>query len=127
VASAHRTPGRCADYAASAKDRGLKVIVAAAGYSAHLAGALAAWTILPVIGLPLSNSPLSGLDSLLSTAMTPSGVPVATVALDGAVNAAILACQILALSDPALALKLVERQKSQAEAVAAASAALSLA
>jgi 5-(carboxyamino)imidazole ribonucleotide mutase len=108
IASAHRSPTLVSSYAQDAQKRGLKVLVAIAGYAAHLAGALAAITVLPVIGLPLANSPLSGFDSLLATVMTPSGVPVATVALNGAKNAALLACQILALADPSLRQKLLD-------------------
>ena len=103
VASAHRSPDRASLYAASAKERGLKVLIAGAGWAAHLAGVLAAGTTLPVVGVPLASSPLSGLDSLLSTVQMPPGVPVATMALGGARNAAIFAAQILALSDPELA------------------------
>ncbi|MDR1578533.1 MAG: 5-(carboxyamino)imidazole ribonucleotide mutase [Deltaproteobacteria bacterium] len=99
IASAHRSPRLTQSYAQSARERGLKVLIAGAGYAAHLAGVLAAETILPVIGVPLSGSPLNGLDALLSTAMMPAGVPVATVAIGGAQNAAVLAAQILALSD----------------------------
>jgi phosphoribosylaminoimidazole carboxylase PurE protein len=106
VASAHRSPERAGLYASSAKERGLKVIIAGAGWAAHLAGVLAASTTLPVIGVPLASSPLGGLDALLSTVQMPSGVPVATMALGGARNAAILAVQILALSDPHLSERL---------------------
>lgn len=105
VMSAHRTPDQAAQYAAAAAQRGLKVIIAAAGGAAHLAGVLAAHTTLPVIGLPLKGGALDGLDSLLATVQMPAGVPVATVALGvgGPVNAALLAVQILALERPALA------------------------
>jgi phosphoribosylaminoimidazole carboxylase PurE protein len=106
VSSAHRHPERTLDYAQNARGRGLKVLIAGAGMAAHLAGALAASTVLPVIGVPLSGSPLSGLDALLSTVQMPSGVPVAVVAVDGAKNAAYLALEILALGDEKLALKL---------------------
>ncbi len=104
VASAHRSPHRAAEFAASARERGIKVIIAGAGYAAHLAGVLAAHTTLPIIGVPVDGSSLQGLDSLLSTVQMPPGVPVATVTIGkpGAKNAAILAVQILALSDPAL-------------------------
>jgi phosphoribosylaminoimidazole carboxylase PurE protein len=104
VASAHRAPRRAQAYGREAAGRGLKIIIAAAGAAAHLAGVLAAETTLPVIGVPLTSSPLQGLDSLLSTVQMPAGVPVATMALGpaGAKNAAIFAAQILALSDPRL-------------------------
>lgn len=99
VMSAHRTPRRVMEFAERAEDNGFGVIIAAAGKAAHLAGVIAAHTILPVIGIPIKSSTLDGLDSLLSTVQMPSGVPVATVAIDGAENAAILAAQILALND----------------------------
>jgi len=99
VLSAHRSPDLVRRYVASAASRGLRVIIAGAGGAAHLAGAVAAHTILPVIGVPIESKSLKGLDSLLSTAQMPSGVPVATVAIDNATNAAILAVQCLALSD----------------------------
>ncbi len=104
VASAHRAPGKVQTYAQEAAGRGVKVIIAAAGMAAHLAGVLAAETTLPVIGVPMPGSPLRGLDSLLSTVQMPAGVPVATMAIGkaGARNAAIFAAQILALSDPRL-------------------------
>lgn len=110
VISAHRSPARTAEFASTAVARGLKVIIAGAGASAALGGALAAETTLPVIGVPLATTPLSGFDALLSTAMLPAGVPVATMAVGagGATNAAVLAAQILALSDAALAKKLVD-------------------
>jgi 5-(carboxyamino)imidazole ribonucleotide mutase len=97
VISAHRTPRRAAEFAAAAEDEGIEVIIAAAGKAAHLAGVVAAYTPLPVIGLPVKSSTLDGLDSLLSTVQMPSGVPVATVAVDGAENAALLAIQILSV------------------------------
>ena len=102
VASAHRSPGRAAEFAANAKNRGMKVIVAGAGHAAHLAGALAAQTSIPVIGVPIDSSALRGLDALLSTVQMPPGIPVATMAIGkpGAANAGILAAQIIALSDP---------------------------
>ncbi len=103
VRSAHRTPEDVAEYASTARDRGLKVIICAAGMAAHLAGAVAARTNLPVIGIPVAAGPLGGFDALLATVQMPSGVPVATVAVNGAANAAVLAAQILALSDPDLA------------------------
>jgi phosphoribosylaminoimidazole carboxylase PurE protein len=110
VTSAHRTPRATASYAAKAAARGIRVFIAGAGGAAHLAGAIAAQTTLPVIGVPLDSSSLQGLDALLSTVQMPKGVPVATVAIgaSGAENAAILAAQILALSDAALARALVE-------------------
>ena len=106
VRSAHRDPEGVSEYAGTARARGLKVIICAAGMAAHLAGAVAARTSLPVIGIPVAAGPLNGLDSLLSTVQMPSGVPVATVAVNGAANAAVLAAQILALSDPDLAERL---------------------
>lgn len=102
VMSAHRTPAAAMDFAWNAAANGFGVIIAAAGKAAHLAGVLAAHTILPVIGIPIKSSTLDGLDSLLSTVQMPSGIPVATVAIDGAENAAILAAQMLALNDTAL-------------------------
>ena len=117
VMSAHRTPERAASFAASAADEGFGVIIAAAGKAAHLAGVLAAHTVLPVIGIPVKSSTLDGLDALLATVQIPSGTPVATVAIDGAENAAILAAQMLALSDEALAGKLAEMKASMARAV----------
>ncbi len=106
VFSAHRTPEESRKFVVSARDNGFGVIIAAAGKAAHLAGALAAGTTLPVIGIPVKSSTLDGLDALLSTVQMPSGIPVATVAIDGAENAALLAAQILAVSDAELAAKL---------------------
>ena len=106
VRSAHRDPQGVSEYAGTARERGLKVMICAAGMAAHLAGAVAARTSLPVIGIPVAAGSLGGLDALLSTVQMPSGVPVATVAVNGAANAAVLAAQILALSDPDLAKKL---------------------
>jgi len=106
VRSAHRDPEGVAEYVASAPGRGVKVFICAAGMAAHLAGAVAARTNLPVIGIPIAAGALHGFDSLLSTVQMPSGVPVATVAVNGAANAAVLAAQILALSDPELAERL---------------------
>ena len=106
VRSAHRDPEGVSEYAGTARERGLKVIICAAGMAAHLAGAVAARTTLPVIGIPVAAGTLGGFDSLLSTVQMPSGVPVATVAVNGAANAAVLAAQILALSDEDLAAKL---------------------
>jgi 5-(carboxyamino)imidazole ribonucleotide mutase len=106
VRSAHRDPQGVSEYAGTARERGLKVVICAAGMAAHLAGAVAARTNLPVIGIPVAAGSLGGLDSLLSTVQMPSGVPVATVAVNGAANAAVLAAQILALSEPELVEKL---------------------
>jgi len=120
VISAHRTPQKAAEFAQNAAENGIKVIIAAAGMAAHLAGALAAKTTLPVIGVPLiSSSGLKGVDALLSTLQMPPGVPVATVAIGkaGAKNAAILAVEILALSDKTLASKLAEFKKIQEQEV----------
>jgi len=103
VRSAHRNPEDVAGYVASAPERGVKVFICAAGMAAHLAGAVAARTTLPVIGIPIAAGTLGGFDALLATVQMPSGVPVATVAVNGAANAAVLAAQILALCDPALA------------------------
>ena len=102
IISAHRTPEAASEFARSAAGEGYGVIIAAAGKAAHLAGAMAANTILPVVGVPMKSSTLDGLDALLSTVQMPSGMPVATVAIDGATNAALLAAQMLALSDDAL-------------------------
>jgi 5-(carboxyamino)imidazole ribonucleotide mutase len=106
VLSAHRTPDAVRDFAASARENGFGAVICAAGKAAHLAGAAAAQTTLPVIGIPIKSSTLDGLDALLSTVQMPSGMPVATVAIDGAKNAALLAVQILAVADGALAEKL---------------------
>ena len=115
IISAHRTPQVAAEFAENALEKGIKVIIAAAGMEAHLAGSLASRTILPVIGVPIASGGLGGMDALLSTVQMPPGVPVATVALGkaGAKNAAILAVQILALSDENLAKKLTEFKKAQ--------------
>lgn len=117
VYSAHRTPAEAAAFASSAAENGFGVLIAAAGKAAHLAGALAAQTVLPVIGIPVKSSTLDGLDALLSTVQMPSGIPVATVAIDGAVNAALLAVQILAVGDETLAEKLDAARAEMAEAV----------
>ena len=119
VASAHRSPERAADYASSARKRGLKVIIAGAGMAAHLAGVLAAHTTLPVIGVPVASSPLNGFDSLLSTVQMPPGVPVATMGIGkaGAKNAAILATQILALSDSGMSEKLTDFKREMSDEV----------
>ena len=126
VYSAHRTPDEAAQFAHSARENGFGAIIAAAGKAAHLAGALAARTTLPVIGLPVKSSTLDGLDALLSTVQMPTGVPVATVAIDGAANAALLAAQILAVSDADLAEKLEEMRIAQREAILAKGAALTI-
>jgi len=113
VISAHRTPEAAAAFARSAQAEGFGVIIAAAGKAAHLAGAFAANTLLPVIGVPMKSSTLDGLDALLSTVQMPSGMPVATVAIDGATNAALLAAQIIALSDEALTDRLTAYRAAQ--------------
>ena len=117
VISAHRTPEAARDFAASAIENGFGAIICGAGKAAHLAGAFAANTTLPVIGIPIKSSTLDGLDALLSTVQMPSGMPVATVAIDGAANAALLAVQMLALSDESLAAKLVSYRRSLTEKV----------
>lgn len=119
VMSAHRTPDAAAEFSKNAKVEGFGVIIAAAGKAAHLGGVLAAHTTLPVIGIPVKSSTLDGLDALLSTVQMPSGIPVATVAIDGADNAAILAAQMLALSDEALAGKLQQFKTDMANEVMA--------
>ena len=118
VMSAHRTPAAAAAFSESARENGFGVIIAAAGKAAHLAGVLAAHTTLPVIGIPVKSSTLDGLDALLATVQMPSGIPVATVAIDGADNAAILAAQMLALSDDCLAQKLNGMKREMEEGVA---------
>ena len=122
VSSAHRSPARTRKIVREAEEKGCLVIIAGAGMAAHLAGVVAAETVLPVIGVPLASSPLAGLDALLSTAQMPGGVPVATMAIGkaGAQNAAYLAAQILALADAKLGKKLRQRRREMAEAVAAA-------
>ncbi len=120
IYSAHRTPDAARDFARNARASGFGVIIAAAGMAAHLAGALAANTTLPVIGIPCKSASFDGMDALLSTVMMPSGVPVATVAVDGAKNAAILAVAILALSDGDLAEKLRENREKDRQNVLAA-------
>jgi 5-(carboxyamino)imidazole ribonucleotide mutase len=124
VMSAHRTPDAAAAFSRDAASNGYGVIIAAAGKAAHLAGVLAAHTTLPVIGIPVKSSTLDGLDALLATVQMPSGIPVATVAIDGADNAAILAAQMLALSDKDLADKLQNMKKEMEEGVAKKNAAL---
>ena len=119
VYSAHRTPVEAAEFTKNAKKNGFGVIIAAAGMAAHLAGAVAANTTLPVIGIPCKSTNLDGLDALLATVQMPSGIPVATVAIDGATNAALLAAEILALSDEALAEKLEAKRAKDAAAVLA--------
>lgn len=117
VMSAHRTPEIACEFAKKAKDNGFGVIIAAAGKAAHLGGVLAGHTILPVIGIPIKSSTLDGLDSLLATVQMPSGIPVATVAIDGAKNAAILAVQMLAIEDEALASKLAAMKQDMVDGV----------
>ena len=117
IFSAHRTPQESAEFTKNAKENGYGVIIAAAGMAAHLAGAIAANTTLPVIGIPCKSSNLDGLDALLSTVQMPTGIPVATVAINGAANAALLSIQILALNDEALAKKLEEKRAKDKEAV----------
>ena len=117
VMSAHRTPAAAAAFASGAKENGFGVIIAAAGKAAHLAGVLAAHTTLPVIGIPIKSSTLDGLDALLATVQMPSGIPVATVAIDGSENAAILAAQMLALSDESLAQQLSQMKQEMEQKV----------
>ena len=124
VYSAHRTPEEARDFAASAREQGFGVLIAAAGMAAHLAGAIAANTTLPVIGIPCKSNCLDGIDALLSTVMMPSGIPVATVAIDGGVNAALLSAQILAVEDSALAARLDAKRKADAAKVLQKDAAL---
>ncbi|MBQ8275378.1 MAG: 5-(carboxyamino)imidazole ribonucleotide mutase [Clostridia bacterium] len=124
VYSAHRTPEAARNFAVGAREAGFGAIIAAAGKAAHLAGALAANTTLPVIGIPIKSSTLDGLDALLATVQMPSGMPVATVAIDGAANAALLAIQILAVEDSALAEKLAASRAAMTEAVIRKDAAL---
>ena len=130
VASAHRTPELVKEFAAGARDRGVEAIIAAAGAAAHLGGVIAAYTTLPVIGIPINATPLNGMDSLLSFVQMPSGIPVATMAINGAKNAAIFAVEILAGAHPELVQKLVdfrarmqEEVKAKGEKLAAARAA----
>ena len=126
VASAHRTPEKAGRWASSARDRGIKVIIAGAGHAAHLAGVIAAHTTLPVLGVPIDSSALSGLDSLLSTVQMPPGVPVATMAVGkpGAANAGIFAAQILGVSESGTAEKLAEYKTEMAEKVEKKAAAI---
>ena len=117
VFSAHRTPEQAKDFSANARQNGFGAIIAAAGKAAHLAGAIAANTTLPVVGIPVKSSTLDGLDALLSTVQMPAGIPVATVAIDGAANAALLCVEILAASDDELAQKLDEARAKAAQTV----------
>lgn len=117
IYSAHRTPEEARDFALNARKNGYGAIIACAGMAAHLAGAIAANTTLPVVGIPCASKHLEGLDALLSTVMMPSGIPVATVAIDGGKNAALLCAEILSVSDEVLAKKLDEKRKTDAEAV----------
>ena len=119
VYSAHRTPVEARDFALNARERGFGALIAAAGMAAHLAGALAANTTLPVIGIPCQGACMDGLDALLSTVQMPTGIPVATVAVNGGGNAALLAAQILAVEDAALATRLDEKRRKDAETVLA--------
>lgn len=124
IYSAHRTPEEARDFARNARANGFGAIIAAAGMAAHLAGAIAANTTLPVIGIPCKSTNLDGMDALLSTVMMPSGIPVATVAIDGAKNAALLAIEILAVTDETLAEKLAAARKKETDAVLAKDAEL---
>ena len=124
VYSAHRTPEEARQFALSARDNGFGVLIAAAGMAAHLAGAIAANTTLPVIGIPCKSTCLDGMDALLSTVMMPSGIPVATVAINGGVNAALLAAQILAVEDADLARKLADKRAADTRKVLEKDAAL---
>ena len=126
VYSAHRTPAEAAAFAQGARENGFGVIIAAAGKAAHLAGALAAQSILPVIGIPVKASALDGLDALLSTVQMPGGIPVATVAINGSENAALLAAQMIALSDEELSQKLLNMRNEMHEAVIRKDAALNV-
>jgi len=117
VYSAHRTPEQARDFALTARQNGFGAIIAAAGMAAHLAGAIAANTTLPVVGIPCKGGALDGVDALLSTVQMPSGIPVATVALNGGVNAALLCAQILAVEDETLAAKLDAKRRADADAV----------
>ena len=124
ILSAHRTPAAAASFARSARQEGFGVLICAAGIAAHLAGAFAANSTLPVIGIPMKGGAMDGLDALLATVQMPSGIPVATVAINGAKNAAVLAAQILAVSDDALAAKLDAQRSDMAERIAVKEAAL---
>ena len=124
IFSAHRTPEEARNFAVSARENGFGAMIAAAGMAAHLAGAIAANTTLPVIGIPCKGGMMDGLDALLATVQMPSGIPVATVAVNGGVNAALLACQIIAVSEPELAAKLDAKRKADAAKVLEKDAAL---
>ena len=124
IYSAHRTPVEARDFALSARENGFGVLIAAAGMAAHLAGAIAANTTLPVIGIPCKGPVLDGMDALLATVQMPTGIPVATVAINGGANAALLALQILAVSEPELAARLDEKRRNDAAAVLAKDAAV---
>ncbi|MCQ2475038.1 MAG: 5-(carboxyamino)imidazole ribonucleotide mutase [Clostridia bacterium] len=117
IYSAHRTPEQAKDFAVNARANGFGAIIAAAGMAAHLAGAIAANTTLPVIGIPCKSTTLDGIDALLSTVQMPTGIPVATVAINGGANAALLCAQIIAVEDPVLAAKLDAKRQSDAKAV----------
>ncbi len=117
VASAHRTPAKVHDFVTSAPEKGIGVFISAAGAAAHLGGVIASLTTLPVIGVPINATPLNGMDALLSTVQMPSGIPVASMAVNGAKNAAIFAAQILAVSNPSLQEKLIAHRKQMAEEV----------
>lgn len=118
VISAHRAPALLAQWASSARERGIDVIIAGAGGAAHLAGVTAAYTTLPVIGVPICGKAFGGMDALLSTVQMPSGIPVATVAVNGAKNAALLAASILSVNDPGIAQQLADFRQKQTEAIA---------
>ena len=124
IFSAHRTPEQARDFALSAREKDFGALICAAGMAAHLAGAIAANTTLPVIGIPCKGGMMDGLDALLATVQMPSGIPVATVAINGGVNAALLAAQIIAVSEPELAAKLDAKRRADAEAVLQKDAAL---
>jgi len=126
IYSAHRTPVEARDFAVNARENGFGAIIAAAGMAAHLAGAIAANTTLPVIGIPCKSSVLDGMDALLATVQMPTGIPVATVAINGGANAALLAIQVLAVADPELAKKLDEKRVNDSKAVLTKDANLSL-
>ncbi len=121
ISSAHRLPEKTAEYAKTARERGIEVLIAGAGMAAHLAGAIAANTTLPVIGVPLKSGALNGVDALYSTVQMPPGIPVATVAIDGAKNAAYLACSILSIKYPEIAEKLENFRKNMRESLLAKS------
>ena len=124
ISSAHRLPDKTAEYARSARERGIEVLIAGAGMAAHLAGVVASHTTLPVIGVPLASGALNGVDALYSTVQMPPGIPVATVAVDGAKNAAYLACSILSIKYPELAERLERFRRETRETLLAGSAAL---